>query len=92
MLTREEGWRQCDTKQDSAYFGICVHEGERRIITDAEGDLSEVICPDQERFAVELRSIDEFYGPAPPAFRVIDQVGNLTYIYDERPCTNPTPS
>ncbi len=84
-LTRDEGWEQYDTDQDAAYFGIWVHEEDHKIITYAEGDLTEVICPDQESYAAELQSMNEFYGPAPPSYRVIDQDGSLTRIYVERP-------
>ena len=89
---RDTGWKQFDTIQDASYFGIWVHEEERRIITYAEGDLTEVICLDQEGFTAEIRSMEEFYSPAPPAFRVIDQESNLTYIYDKRPGVAPEPS
>lgn len=69
-----------------------MHEEDRRIVTYAEGDLTELICPDQEGFAAEIRSMEVFYGPAPPAFRVIDWEGNLTYIYEKRPGATPEPS
>ena len=84
-FTRDIGWKQFNTEKDASYFGIWVHEKDRRIVTYAEGDLTEVICPDLEGFTKEIRSMEVFYGPAPPAFRVIDQNGNLTNIYDKRP-------
>ena len=58
-------------------------------MTYAEGDLTEVICPDQEDFSAEIQSMEAFYGPAPPAFRVIDQEEKLTYIYDKQPGVEP---
>ena len=88
-LTKETGWKQFDTDQDASYFGVWVHENDRRIVTYAEGDLTEVICLDHEGFAAEIRSMEEFYGPAPPAFRVIDQKGNVINIYDSRPGVDP---
>ena len=84
-FTRDTGWKQFDTEQDASYFGIWVHEKDRRIVTYAEGDLTEVICPDQEGFAKEIQSMEVFYGPAPPAFRGIDQNGEITHIYEKRP-------
>lgn len=90
-FTRETGWKQFDTEQDVSYFGIWVREEDRRIVTYAEGDLTEVICPNQESFATEIRSMEAFYGSAPPAFRVIDREGNLTYICEKRPSATLEP-
>ena len=88
-FTRDTGWKQFDTNQDASYFGIWVHEEDWRIVTYAEGDLTEVICPDQEGFVLEIRSMEAFYGPAPPAFWVIDQKGKVWNIYEKRPGIQP---
>jgi hypothetical protein len=91
-FVKDTGWKQFDTKQDASYFGVWVHVEDRRIITYAEGDLTEETCSDQEGFAAEVRSMEAFYGPAPPAFRVIDREGNLALVYDKRPVVDPEPS
>lgn len=76
----------------ACYFVIWVHEEDRRIVTYAEGDLSEIICPDQEGFIAEIRSIEAFYGPAPPAFRVIDRSnGQRIKSFDKRPMVDSKP-
>ena len=84
-FTRDSGWKQFDTEKDAGYFGIWVHEKDRRIVTYAEGDLTEVIRSYQEGFATEIQSMVAFYGPAPPAFRVVDQNGRISNIYHKRP-------
>lgn len=55
--------------------------------------MPKVICldQDQEGFAAEIQSMEAFYGPAPPAFRVIDREGTLTYIHEKRPENSPEP-
>lgn len=78
-------WRQYDTDQDAWYFGVWVNTAERTIITFAEGDESVTICPTAESFRAEIESMAEFYGPPPPAFKVIDADGVLTEYYDNRP-------
>lgn len=85
LCTREKGWKQFDTTQDAWYFGVWVHPEKKEIITYAEGDITRVICPTEESYHAELKSMAEFYGEPPPAFRVIDSAGTLTYIYDKRP-------
>lgn len=62
-FAEDAAWKQFDTKQDVSYFGLWVHGEDRRIATYAEGDLTEVTCPDQEGFVAEIRSMEAFYGP-----------------------------
>jgi hypothetical protein len=78
-------WKQYDTKQDASYFGVWVNEDERRTLTYAEGDITEVYCPTQESFEAELKEMAEFYGEQPPAFISIDADGTQTNFYDTRP-------
>ena len=85
LCTSEEGWRQFDTNQDAWYFGVWVHPEKREIITYAEGDITRVICPTEESYHAELKSMAEFYGPPPPAFTIISQNGQVTKVYDKRP-------
>lgn len=84
LHTAKDGWKQYDTDQDASYFGIWVHLEDRKIATFAEGDYYLVECPDDEHLKAELEDMAEFYGPPPPAFRVIDLNGNITKIYDTR--------
>jgi hypothetical protein len=56
-----EGWRQYDTWQDAAYFGVWVNVARRLIFTYAEGDRSLVVCLTEESFHAELASLAEFY-------------------------------
>lgn len=85
ICTPKEGWKQYDTSQDAWYFGVWVQMKERWILTYAEGDLSLVQCPTQESFQAELKSMADFYGDPPPAFKVIDADGTLTHYFDKRP-------
>ncbi|MBK8654702.1 MAG: hypothetical protein IPN20_12525 [Haliscomenobacter sp.] len=79
-FAKNTGWKLFDTRQDASCFGVWVHEEDRRIVTYAEGDLTEVTCPDQDGFLAEIRSMEVFYGPAPPAFRVIDRESNVAHL------------
>ena len=85
LCTREKGWKQFDTTQDAWYFGVWVHPEKCEIITYAEGDITRVICPTEESFHAELKSMAQFYGEPPPAFTVIGTNGQVTYVYDKRP-------
>ena len=85
QCTVDKGWRQYDTSQDASYFGVWVHEGDRRIVTFAEGDETTTECPSPESFKAELASMAAFYGEPPPAFIAIDNDGTRTDYYDTRP-------
>ncbi|WP_282775477.1 hypothetical protein [Phaeodactylibacter xiamenensis] len=63
-FTRDIGWKQFGTELDASYFGIWVHEKDRRVVTYVEGDLTEVICSDQEGFDKETQSMKAFYNSA----------------------------
>ena len=79
------GWVQYDTDQDAHYFGVWVHPEKRLVFTYAEGDTSLVTCPTVESYKAELKSMAEFYGDPPPAFRVIGMNGQRAEYYDTRP-------
>ena len=81
----EDGWHQFDTNQDASYFGIWVNVEERAVVTFADGDLSVVVCEDDDHMRAELASMVKFYGSAPPAFIVIDEDGSRTDYYTDRP-------
>jgi hypothetical protein len=84
--TPEKGWKQYDTREDAWYFGVWVHLKRHFIVTYAEGDLSVVKCPTEESYHAELKSMAEFYGFPPPAFKTIDYPsGQVTEFFDERP-------
>lgn len=85
MCSHDKGWVQYDTDQDAWYFGVWVHPEKRLIFTYAEGDTSLVTCPTIESYKAELKSMAEFYGDPPPAFRAISNDGQVTHYYDTRP-------
>jgi hypothetical protein len=80
-----KGWKQFDTDQDASYFGVWVNEEERKTLTYAEGDITEVFCHSEESFQAELKEMSEFYGEQPPAFVAFDADGTQTNFYDTRP-------
>ena len=81
-----DGWVQYDTSQDAWYFGIWVNPEKREIVTYAEGDESIVKCPTEESYHAELKSMAEFYGDPPPAFKVISlKEKTVTEVYGKRP-------
>lgn len=81
----EDGWEQYDTDQDAHYFGVWVRRSTRETVTYAEGDITHVEAPTDEAFAAELAGMAEFYGPPPPAFRVITGEGQLVEVVGARP-------
>ena len=85
LCTSRNGWKQFDTQQDAWYFGVWVHPEKREILTYAEGDITRVICPTEESYHAELKSMTEFYGPPPWAFKTISADGQVTEYYDKRP-------
>jgi hypothetical protein len=81
-----QGWEQYDTDQDAGYFGVWVHRESRRVFTYAEGDRQLVVCETSQQFAAELASMEDAYGPAPPAFILIDpDQGTCTHVFCQRP-------
>jgi hypothetical protein len=78
------GWTQYDTDQDAHYFGVWVNKAKRKIFTYCEGDITVVTCPTDENFQAELEDLNRFYGPPPPAWRVIDGNGNITHVFDKK--------
>jgi len=79
-----KGWEQYDTNQDASYFGIWINRDKRQILTYAEGDITLVTCPTVEGFIKEIKSMNEFYGEAPPAFRCISRDGKITHIFTDK--------
>jgi hypothetical protein len=92
--TPSDGWHQYDTDQDAHYFGVWYHMGRRIAVTYAEGDETIVVCHTAEAWRVELKSMADFYGDPPPAFKTLDVVdGQMieTHHFDEdaRPKVTP---
>ena len=81
---RSDGWIQYDTDQDASYFRIWVHPGKMEIITYAEGDETIETCETETEYHEKLKSMAEFYGDPPPAFRTVGEKG-ITHYYDQRP-------
>ena len=67
------GWIPYDTNQDAPCFGIWVNPQQRKVLTYAKGDITEVECKNEETFKAELVSMAEFYGPPPPVTPEIDK-------------------
>jgi len=78
------GFEQFDTQQDASYFGVWVSREEMAIVTYAEGDLSLVACASADSFKAEIKSMEEFYGEAPPMATAIGHDGSVTKYYDDR--------
>ncbi len=51
------GYAQIDTSQDAAYFGTWASPSERRIVTYAEGDISDQTAETDEEFAEAIRAL-----------------------------------
>jgi hypothetical protein len=83
VCTSADGWSQYDTEQDFSHFGVWVHVERRAIVTFAEGDETRQICDSDAEFAELLKTMADFYGSPPPAFRTIDADGTLTHVYDK---------
>ncbi len=88
VCSPKKGWVQYDTDQDGAHFGVWGNVEQRTIITFAEGDFTRVLCVTTDTLERELVSMEESYGPPPPAFRGFDMAGVITN-YDERPTVRP---
>lgn len=82
VCTSEKGWEQYDTDQDAWYYGVWVHEADRKVISYCEGDITIVTAPDAETFAAEMKSLNDFHGPPPPAFVSYTMDGTRTEHYD----------
>lgn len=82
---RCKGWKQFDTSQDAWYFGVWVNMEDRKILTYAEGDITEITCFSEESFLAELKEMSRFYGKQPPAAVSYAADGTKTLYYDTRP-------
>ena len=77
-------WTQLDTDQDAPYFGVWVNKSKRLVLTYCEGDVSLVICEDDEHFDAEVGSLCRYYTAA-PAFKIFDiDAGVVTHVYQDR--------
>lgn len=85
MLKAEDWRKQYDTDQDARYFGVRVNLEKMIIVTYAEWDLTVSIAKDQEAMKRELKRMEDFYWPTPPAFIINRLDWKTVKIYDERP-------
>jgi hypothetical protein len=80
-----QGYRQYDTDQDAAWFGVWINVEAGKIFTFAEGDCILVSCPTRAGFISELTHMESFYGSAPEFMRVLGEDGTVTRYVDVRP-------
>jgi hypothetical protein len=80
-----DGWVQYDTDQDAWYFGVWVNLGLQAVACYAEGDLTFTFDALNAGFKEQLKSMNDFYGEAPPAWMSIDEDGTVTLGYSGRP-------
>jgi len=52
--TYTNGWVQCDTYQDAPYFGIWANLTSRQIVTYTEGDITRVVCVNDDEFRTAM--------------------------------------
>lgn len=76
---RSDGWHQYDTDQDASYFGVWYHMERQITVTYAEGDETVVVCHSPEAWKAELKSMADFYGDPPPAFKALEVVGGVLH-------------
>lgn len=78
-LKESEGWLQFDTHQDAWYFGCWVNRRLRMTVCFAEGDVSLVVCRDDDAFRKQIEEMVEFYGDPPAAFVTFGDDGRTEY-------------
>ena len=83
--TADDGWEQYDTDKDASYFGVWVRLETREIVTYAEGDITHVQAPSDKALQAELAGMADFYGPPPPAFRMLTRDGEAIEAVGARP-------
>jgi hypothetical protein len=76
-------WMQFDTDQDAHYFGTWINKERRFVLSYCEGDISLVLCKDDEHFDAEVGSMCQFYTSS-PAFVTVDEDGTVTKFYQEQ--------
>jgi hypothetical protein len=86
LYSELKNFQQWFTDQDAWYFGIWVNPEKFTILQYIEGDIYILILQDKEAYQNELKRLEDFYGPVPKAFTVIDcDAGTITDHYIERP-------
>lgn len=78
-------WVQYATTLDAANFGIWVNPETREILTFTAEEEILVSCPTEESYHQELADMEVFYGPAPPAYAIVDTERELAEHFSERP-------
>ncbi len=84
-LDYKKGWQQFDTSSDAWYFGIWVNTQSMQVLEYCEGDI--YLRTYHTRFDMKeaLTKLEEFHGEPPPAFISINENGEVSHVYDERP-------
>ena len=59
MPTRQ--WAQIDTTEDASYYGIWTCPAQRRIISFAEGDITDTRCTSDPEYLAELEKHYQFH-------------------------------
>lgn len=83
-LTRSsDGWVHYPTSQDAWYFGVAVNFDKREVLNYAEGDVIQVICPDERSFRAELHEMAQFYGQSRVRCgSASSETGAIAHFYD----------
>jgi hypothetical protein len=81
-LTADKGWKQYDTNQDFAYFGIWVNDETLQVMTFAEGDETLQTCENDAEFQTLLAKMAKFHGAAPPVAKVITAEGIIISLHE----------
>ena len=79
-----EGWKQYDTDQDAAFFGVWVNPSQRLTLCYAEGDWEVVSCPTVAAYNAELAIMGEFYGEGRIALVIDGATGAATEYRQDR--------
>ena len=77
------GWRQFDTDQDAAYFGVWYSAPQRLVLTYCEGDWTLEVAEDAEAMAAAVKRLCDFYREG-FVFKAMDADGTLTTFVQDR--------
>jgi hypothetical protein len=81
---QSEGWRQFDTDQDAAYFGVWLNPRTFQVLQYAEGDWQLIDCHDRDRYRGEVERLIDFYRPCRSATVIDATTGAVTVINQDR--------
>jgi hypothetical protein len=78
------GWMQWDTTSDAHDFGVWVHLERMELVTFQHGELTEVRCLSPREFAVQLETLEEYFGPPPPIRITRHETGSVEMTFGSR--------